>query len=151
MSGSKNRTGRATVPAPRSSSPRPVQVPSTLASPGRIAAYLLLLVLGLVVGLAGVMVQPLWLPGGLVLALAGAVAVFGGGRTLTGTRLGAALPAIGWFVMVLVANTQRPEGDFLVAASTGSYVFLLGGLALACLCVTVPVPGMRPPGPTDPR
>jgi hypothetical protein len=120
-------------------------VQSAVASPGRIVLYLLLFLLGGAVGLAGCLVQPMWLPGGLVLALAGAFALFCGGRTLTGTRLGAVLPAAGWFVMLLVANSPRPEGDFLVAASAGSYVFLLGGLALGVLCATAPPPAVLRP------
>ncbi|MFC1400902.1 MULTISPECIES: DUF6113 family protein [Streptacidiphilus] len=130
---------RATVPAPRSSSPRPAPDSDvTLGQGARITAYVLLTVAGVAVGLAGCFVQALWFPGGLLLALGAAFALFHGGRTLTGTRLGAALPAVGWFAMLLLANTQRPEGDFLLAANTGSYVFLLGGMALAVICATLP-------------
>jgi hypothetical protein len=129
---------RATVPAPRSSSPRPLDPAVTLGRGARTTAYLLLTVLGVAVGLAGCFVQALWFPGGLLLALGAAFALFHGGRALTGTRLGAALPAVGWFAMLLIANTPRPEGDFLLAASTGSYVFLLGGMALAVICATLP-------------
>ena len=129
---------RATVPAPRSSSPRPLDPDVTLGRGARTTAYLLLTVLGVAVGLAGCFVQALWFPGGLLLALGAAFALFHGGRALTGTRLGAALPAVGWFAMLLIANTPRPEGDFLLAASTGSYVFLLGGMALAVICATLP-------------
>ncbi|MFC1412769.1 DUF6113 family protein [Streptacidiphilus sp. N1-12] len=138
MSRPQDRTGRATVPAPRSSAPRPEPVPERIASPGRIVAYLLLTVLGAVVGLAGCLVQPMWFPGGLALALGGAFALFYGGRTLTRTKLGATLPAVGWFVMLLAANSPRPEGDFLITGSFGTYVFLLGGLALAVICATMP-------------
>jgi hypothetical protein len=138
MSRPQDRTGRATVPAPRSSSPRPDPALEANWSRGRIAAYALLTVLGAAVGLAGCFVQALWFPGGLLLALAGAFALFYGGRTLTGTKLGAGLPALGWFGLLLVANSPRPEGDFLVAASAGSFVFLLGGLALAVICATMP-------------
>ena len=129
---------RATVPAPRSSSPRPLDPDVTLGRGARTTAYLLLTVLGVAVGLAGCFVQALWFPGGLLLALGAAFALFHGGRALTGTRPGAALPAVGWFAMLLIANTPRPEGDFLLAASTGSYVFLLGGMALAVICATLP-------------
>ncbi len=140
MSRPQDRTGRATVPAPRSSSPRPEPEPVAAWSRGRIAAYVLLFVLGAAVGLAGCFVQALWFPGGLLLALGGALALFYGGRVATGTKLGAGLPAVGWFVLLLVANSPRPEGDFLVAANLGSFVFLLGGLALAVICATMPSP-----------
>lgn len=138
MSRPQDRTGRATVPAPRSSSPRPAPAPEQLPAQGRIAAYVLLVVLGAAVGLAGCFVQPMWFPGGLLLALAGAFAVFYGGRTLTGTKLGAGLPALGWFAVLLAANSPRPEGDYLMAGTLGSFVFLLGGLALAVICATMP-------------
>jgi len=132
MSRPQDRTGRATVPAPRSSSPRPEPAGRAGWSRGRIAAYVLLFVLGAAVGLAGCFVQALWFPGGLLLALGGALALFYGGRALTRTKLGAGL--------LLVANSPRPEGDFLVAANLGSFVFLLGGLALAVICATMPSP-----------
>jgi hypothetical protein len=138
MSRPQDRTGRATVPAPRSSSPRPEPVPETIGSSARTAAYVLLTLLGAAVGLAGCFVQPLWFPGGLALALAAAFAVFYGGRALTGTKLGAGLPALGWFAVLLVANSPRPEGDYLVLADLGSFVFLLGGLGLAVICATMP-------------
>ncbi|TDU04387.1 hypothetical protein EDD99_2846 [Streptomyces sp. 846.5] len=130
---------RATVPAPRSSSPHSAPDSAVpLGRGARITAYVLLTVLGLAIGLAGCFVQALWFPGGLLLALGASFALFHGGRVLTGTRLGAALPAVGWFAILLLANTPRPEGDFLLAASTGSYVFLLGGMALAVICATLP-------------
>ncbi len=138
MNRPQDRAGRATVPAPRSSSPPPEPADPAGWTAGRIVLYALLTVLGAVVGLAGCFVQALWFPGGLVLALAGALALFYGGRTLTGTKLGAGLPAVGWFALLLVANSPRPEGDFLVAANLGSFVFLLGGLALAVICTTAP-------------
>ena len=138
MSRPQDRTGRAIVPAPRSSSPRPEPALEAPWPRGRIAVYAVLVVLGAVVGLAGCFVQALWFPGGLLLSLAAAFALFYGGRTLTRTKLGAGLPALGWFGMLLVANSPRPEGDFLVAGNLGSFVFLLGGLALAVICSTMP-------------
>ena len=137
MSRPQDRTGRARVPAPRSSSPRPAPGPAA-PSRGRIAVYAVLVVLGAAVGLAGCLVQALWFPGGLLLSLAAAFALFYGGRTLTRTKLGAGLPALGWFGMLLAGNSPRPEGDFLVAGNLGSFVFLLGGLALAVICATMP-------------
>ncbi|MEY9963268.1 hypothetical protein ABIA33_001301 [Streptacidiphilus sp. MAP12-16] len=136
----QDRLGRATVPAPRSSSPGPVQGRTALGHGARGIAYVLLILLGLIVGLAGCFVQALWFPGGLLLSLGGAFALFHGGRVLTGTRLGAALPAAGWFAMLLVANSPRPEGDFLLTAGLGSYVYLLGGMALGVMCATLPSP-----------
>ncbi|MER6358021.1 DUF6113 family protein [Streptomyces sp. NPDC001634] len=121
---------------------QPVGAPS----PGRIAAYLGLFVLGAVVGAAGGLVQSGWFPGGLLLALAGAGGLFVGGARATGARAGALAPAAGWMLAVLLLTASRPEGDFLFGAGVGSYLFLLGGMALAVICATL-APGRQPGGP----
>ena len=143
-----NQLGRATVPAPRSSSSQPPSAGYPLGARARGAAYLVLAVLGIAVGTAGVFVQALWFPGGLVLALAGLLALCCGGRVLTGTRAGAALPAAGWFAVQLVALSPRPEGDFLLASSGGSYAFLLGGMIVSVTAATMrTLPRVLQPGP----
>ncbi|MFI7009101.1 DUF6113 family protein [Streptomyces sp. NPDC050145] len=114
------------------------------ASPARIAALLLLLVLGALAGLAGALVQSGWFPGGLLLALVGAAGLFLGGARLLRTRTGALIPAAGWLVAVVLLTTSRPEGDFVFGAGLGSYVFLLGGMAVAVMCATLGA-GRQPP------
>lgn len=109
----------------------------TAPSGGRIAAYLGLFVLGAVIGAAGALVQPGWFPGGLLLALVGAAGLFLGGAQAVGTRGGAVAPAAGWMVAVVLLTASRPEGDFLFGAGFGSYLFLLGGMALAVMCATL--------------
>ncbi|WP_330307117.1 MULTISPECIES: DUF6113 family protein [unclassified Streptomyces] len=111
--------------------------PLTRPSGGRIAAYLGLFVLGVVVGTAGALVQSGWFPGGLLLALAGAAGLFLGGARATGTRAGAVAPAAGWMVAVVLLTASRPEGDFLFGAGVVSYLFLLGGMAVAVMCATL--------------
>ncbi|MCX4971633.1 MULTISPECIES: DUF6113 family protein [unclassified Streptomyces] len=111
--------------------------PVTAPSGGRIAAYLGLFVLGAVIGAAGALVQPGWFPGGLLLALVGAAGLFLGGAQAVGTRGGAVAPAAGWMVAVVLLTASRPEGDFLFGAGFGSYLFLLGGMALAVMCATL--------------
>ncbi|MFE9647946.1 DUF6113 family protein [Streptomyces sp. NPDC006365] len=106
-------------------------------SGGRIAAWLGLFVLGAVVGAAGALVQSGWFPGGLLLALAGAAGLFLGGARALGSRAGAVAPAAGWMVAVILLTASRPEGDFLFAAGAGSYLFLLGGMAVAVMCATL--------------
>ncbi|MET8449579.1 DUF6113 family protein [Streptomyces sp. NPDC005209] len=120
---------------------QPLQRPSA----GRIAAYVGLFVLGAVVGLAGSLVQAGWFPGGLLLALAGAAGLFLGGARAVGGRAGAVAPAVGWVITVIGLSTGRPEGDFLFGAGGGSYLFLLGGMALAVICATLG-PGRQPGG-----
>ncbi|WP_037676286.1 DUF6113 family protein [Streptomyces griseus] len=112
---------------------QPLQRPSA----GRAAALLGLLVLGAVVALAGSLIQSGMFPGGLLLALAGAVGLFLGGARATSSRGGAVAPAVGWTVTVILLTASRPEGDFLFGAGGGSYLFLLGGMALAVICATL--------------
>lgn len=103
----------------------------------RIVAYVVLAVLGGAVALAGALVQAGWFPLGLLLALAGAVGLFLGGARLTRTKIGAAAPAGGWMLVVVLLTTSRPEGDFLFGTGAGSYVFLFGGMFAAVMCATV--------------
>lgn len=104
---------------------------------GRSVAYLGLFALGAVVGAAGGLVQAAWFPGGLLLALGGAAGLFLGGARAVGSRAGAVAPAAGWMVSVILLTASRPEGDFLFAAGVGSYLFLLGGMAVAVMCATL--------------
>ncbi len=112
---------------------QPLKPPSA----GRIVAYLGLFLLGAVVAVAGALVQAAWFPGGLLLALAGAAGLFLGGARAAGSRGGAVAGAAGWIVMVVLLTVSRPEGDFMFAAGGGSYLFLLGGMALAVICATL--------------
>ncbi|MER5294842.1 DUF6113 family protein [Streptomyces pharetrae] len=120
--------------------------PLTRPSPGRIAAFLGLFLLGALVGGAGALVQAAWFPGGLLLALAGAAGLFLGGARATGGRGGAIAPATGWMIAVVLLTASRPEGDFVFAAGIGSYLFLLGGMAVAVICATLG-PVRQPGGP----
>ncbi|MFE4670079.1 DUF6113 family protein [Streptomyces sp. NPDC056716] len=122
---------------------QPLRRPSTR----RIAAHLALFVLGLVIGVAGTLVEAAWFPGGLLLALAGAAGTFLGGALATGGRGGAVASAAGWMLSVILLTTTRPEGDFAFAAGAGSYLFLLGGMAVAVICATLGL-GRQPGGPS---
>ncbi|WP_345582209.1 DUF6113 family protein [Streptomyces prasinosporus] len=118
---------------------QPLRPPSA----ARFAAFLGLLLLGAVVGAAGALVQPAWFPGGLLLALAGEAGLcLGAARALRG-RGGAVAAAGGWVLAVVLLTASRPEGDFLFAAGSGSYLFLLGGIAVAVICATL-APGRQP-------
>ncbi|MEU3371034.1 DUF6113 family protein [Streptomyces sp. NPDC006711] len=103
----------------------------------RIALYALLVVVGALVAAAGALVQAAWFPGGLVLALAGAVGLFWTGTRLMGGRGGVGAPAAGWLITVVLLTASRPEGDFVFGAGIGSYVFLVGGMAGAVICATI--------------
>ncbi|MDX2853169.1 MULTISPECIES: DUF6113 family protein [Streptomycetaceae] len=109
----------------------------------RRAAYPVLAILGALVGVAGSLVQAAWFPGGLLLALAGSAALFHGGARLTGTRLGAVVPAAVWLITVMLLSSARPEGDFLFANGISPYVYLLGGAMAGVMSATLVQP--RPP------
>lgn len=106
-------------------------------SAGRAAAYVGLFLLGAVVGAAGALVQAAMIPAGLLLALLGAAGTFLGGAHAMGTRAGAVAPAAGWIISVILLTATRPEGDFLFGAGVVSYLFLLGGMAVAVMCATL--------------
>ncbi|CAL9572528.1 hypothetical protein SUDANB176_04869 [Streptomyces sp. enrichment culture] len=120
---------------------QPLRPPSA----ARIAAFLGLFLLGAVVGAAGALVQPAWFPGGLLLALAGEAGLCLGAARALRSRAGAAAAAVGWALAVVLLTASRPEGDFLFAAGAGSYLFLLGGIAVAVICATL-APGRQPDG-----
>ncbi|AKZ57954.1 Integral membrane protein [Streptomyces ambofaciens ATCC 23877] len=120
---------------------QPLRAPSL----GRAALYLGLFVLGAVVGVAGALLQPAWFPGGLLLALAAEAGLCLGAGRAAGRRGGAVAPAAGWALAVVLLTTSRPEGDFLFAAGSGSYLFLLGGIAVAVMCATL-APVRQPDG-----
>ncbi|MFC5911416.1 DUF6113 family protein [Streptacidiphilus monticola] len=135
------------IPGPRSATPqRPPARTPPLGRGGRVVSYLLLAVLGVLCGFAGSLIAMLWLPVGLLLALAGCGALFYGGGLLTGTRTGAALPAVAWFVSLLYVTEPRPEGDFLLGASIGGYLLLFLGALTGVLCTARPGlgGGLRP-------
>ncbi|MGP3985255.1 DUF6113 family protein [Streptomyces sp. 3N207] len=111
----------------------------------RVAVYAALVVLGLLTGTAGTLVQGGWFPFGLLLALAAAVGLFWGGAKLCRTKVGAAAPSAGWVLAVLLITPSRSEGDFLFAAGIASYVYLFGGMLAAVMCTTVALPA--PPVP----
>ncbi|MFJ8584973.1 DUF6113 family protein [Streptomyces sp. NPDC093595] len=116
-------------------------------SAARAVSYTGLVVLGAVVGAAGSLVQGGWVPGGLLLALAGTAGLFYGGLRLTGTTVGVGAAAAGWLVAVVVLSLGRPEGDGVFAGGIVELVYLLGGMAVAVICATAirtPPPGGPP-------
>ncbi|MEV6316024.1 DUF6113 family protein [Streptomyces sp. NPDC051776] len=116
---------------------------------GRLTAYVVVFVLGALVGGTGALVQAAWFPAGLVLALLGVAGVCYGGVKVLDSRVGAAVPAGGWLITVMLLTATRPEGDFVFGAGAGSYVFLLGGLFVAVMCATLP--HVPPPAVQAPR
>lgn len=124
---------------------QPLRPPSA----ARAGAYLVLFVLGGVVGVAGALIQPAWFPGGLLLALAGEAGLVLGASRVMRSRAGGGVVAAGWMLVVILLTTSRPEGDFLFAAVAGTYLFLLGGIGVAVICATLG--GGRQPRGTSAR
>ncbi|MFE9423032.1 DUF6113 family protein [Kitasatospora sp. NPDC006697] len=94
----------------------------------RFTLYALAFLAGAVDALCGCFVQPLWSPWGLALALAATLGAFYGSLRASGTKVGLAAALAGWLVVMFVLLAPRPEGDFVLSSSAGSYVYLLGGL-----------------------
>lgn len=115
--------------------------------PQRYSAYAVLAVLGLLTGAAGSLVQAGWSAGGVPLALAGAAGLFWGGAQFTRGKAGAAIPAAGWLLAVVLMTLPRPEGDFVFGTGLGTYVFLFGGMLIAVICATLALPAV--PVPAD--
>ncbi|MFI5663020.1 DUF6113 family protein [Streptomyces sp. NPDC051684] len=158
MSGDKNRRAAASSgkasggsasggkAAPGGAAAQNVDLPFSFSGfgAGRTAVLLVLFVLGAVVAVGGALVQGGWFPGGLLLALVGAAGLFHAGARLASGRAGAVAPAAGWVLAVILLTASRPEGDFLFGAGAGSYLFLLGGMAVAVMCATFWLPGQPP-------
>ncbi|MFJ8650599.1 DUF6113 family protein [Streptomyces sp. NPDC093546] len=106
-------------------------------SAARTLSYAGLAVLGFLVGVAGSLVQGGWVPGGLLLALAGTAGLFYGALRLTGTPVGVGAAGAGWLAAVLLLSRGRPEGDGVFAGGIVELVYLLGGMAVAVMCATM--------------
>ena len=141
-------------------SPRPENRPGARAesrpgtrpapSPGprlnaRAAWYVLLFALGALVGTAGSFVQSAWFPGGLILALLASAGVFYGGLRATGTQLGVVASGAGWLVAIVLLSFGRAEGDGAFGGGVAEMIYLLGGMAIAVICATLP--RLSPPAP----
>lgn len=102
------------------------------------AVYGVLFVLGIFLGIYGAFFfsVSLWvLPAG---AIAGIVVNFVACRVaglVMRTRMGAALPAAGWLLAVVVLAAKRSEGSLIITGTTAGYVFLFGGTAAAVAAV----------------
>ncbi|MGH8868008.1 MAG: DUF6113 family protein [Actinomycetes bacterium] len=108
----------------------------------RVLRYAGLALAGALLGVAGAFLHavpldvmgarlPLLLP--VVLGVLAVVVV--GGGVVTGGRLGAALPALGWLLCTLPFAFPRPEGDLVVGAGGTSVAYLLLGVVVAGLGV----------------
>lgn len=112
----------------------------------KAVAHAALALLGVLVGLAGALVQAGWLPGGLLLALLATAALFYGGLRAVGGQSGVVSSGAGWLAAVVVVGFGRGEGDKVFWGGLADLVFVLGGMALAVMCATLSVlPQQRGP------
>ncbi|WP_347280137.1 DUF6113 family protein [Frankia sp. CcI49] len=146
--GPKQAAARAVEPAAGAGKPvaRPVVPSSRPEEPGRaflVGSYVFGVIAGFVLGLYGVvLVASGPRPGGTLISVGLLLALIGNTgvpllvRWLTGTRLGAMIPLIGWTPIVLALAASRTEGDLLLKATATGYLFLAIGV-LAPVVVAV--------------
>ncbi|MFG1703993.1 DUF6113 family protein [Nonomuraea sp. M3C6] len=96
------------------------------------AAYGMLFVLGVVMGVVGGFTHPVWQIGPLPLA-AGVwvLALFGvclGAGKLMRARLGVFVTAVGWLLVTMPFTLQLGSGDLVIAQGAPGYIYLYGGL-----------------------
>jgi hypothetical protein len=110
----------------------------------RLGAALLVTVLAAWLALVEVFWLPLRVfgvpvPVSVVAAVVGNLLLVGLAARLTGSRLGAAVPAVVWLVVAVGASLRRPEGDLLLIGGGVlgflSLAFLLAGVVAAAFAV----------------
>jgi hypothetical protein len=131
--------------------PKPAQPAATApATPGKwppwrmgLAAFVLV-VLGALVGVGGAFLHLRSVPAGiewpvgLVFGLLCAGALGAAGGMYVRSRAGAAFPAVGWTIAVVVLTQPRPEGDVVVGGGGPAFGFMLGGLITQGVVVVLP-------------
>ncbi|MGI5286982.1 DUF6113 family protein [Nonomuraea polychroma] len=98
------------------------------------AAYGMLFVLGVVMGVVGGFTHPVsvWHFGSIpVAAIVWVLALFGvclGAGKLMRARLGAVVTAGGWLLVTLPFTLELGSGDLVIAQGAAGYIYLYGGL-----------------------
>jgi uncharacterized membrane protein len=140
---------RGAVPPPATLPARPEDEPGL---PFLVAAYAVLVFLGVVLALLGVFLLfagprtgggSLIVPIGLVIAVVGHPAAALLGFRMTGTRAGTMAPLLGWVAVVLPLASGTAEGDVVLPGTSLSVIYLMVGvLAFAAVALTTrPVRG----------
>ncbi|MFB4279390.1 MULTISPECIES: DUF6113 family protein [unclassified Nonomuraea] len=96
------------------------------------AAYGMLFVLGVVMGIVGGFTHPVWQPGPIPgSAVVWVLVLFGvclGAGKLMRARLGAMAAALGWLLVTMPFTLELQAGDLVIAHGAAGYVYLYGGL-----------------------
>jgi len=116
------------------------------------ATYAVLFALGAELGGVGSFLVPLRvgavvLPLSIVIAVVGNAAVGVFGARGTGSRLGAAVPGLGWLLVVGVLASARPEGDVVLTGGPVGLGFTVGGALAATAVIGWPLRPASPPSP----
>ena len=118
---------------------------------------LLLLLLGLVIGVAGAFIQAqrlvldtAWgvvsIPWGVPVVWVGLVIVIRGGVWGLGSRWGGWAVAGGWLAATVALSAESPSGDVALSGGGRQFVYLLGGVILASAAASIALPrGARGP------
>jgi hypothetical protein len=103
------------------------------------AAYGMLFVLGLVMGVVGGFTQAAWhvgpvafvgvIPGSAIGWLLALFVVCLGAGKLMGSRLGVSVTALGWLLVSMPFSVKLSQGDLVISGSPAGYVYLYGGMA----------------------
>jgi uncharacterized membrane protein (UPF0136 family) len=111
----------------------------------RIVNYLLLVVVGVVVGAVGTIAhQSTWtiggvaLPWGLVLALVGYTALLVGLRLLSRSRIPALITALGAILVIVLFSQQSAGGSALILNDLLGQVWLVAPIVIAALVMAWP-------------
>lgn len=118
---------------------------------------MLLLVLGLVIGLAGAFVQAQrvlvstpWgevaVPWGIPVVWLALIAAIRGGTWAIGTRWGGWMVLLGWLAVTVALSAESPSGDVALSGGGRQLTYLLGGVVLASAAASLPLPR----GPRNP-
>ena len=118
---------------------------------GRWVLGLLLLLLGLVIGVAGAFIQAqrlvldtAWgvvsIPWGVPLVWIGLVIVIRGGVWALGSRWGGWAVAGGWLAATIALSAESPSGDVALSGGGRQFVYLLGGVILASAAASISLP-----------
>ncbi|WP_432926130.1 DUF6113 family protein [Microbispora sp. CA-135349] len=114
--------------------------PGPLAGAVTGAAYGVLFLLGLVLGVVGGF-QHAWYAGQVPVAAIAWLAVlfavpYGMGR-LMGGKLGALAPGVGWLLVSFLLSTPQRAGDLAIAGNSAGYWYLYGGAVAVAAAVVV--------------
>ncbi len=115
----------------------------------------LLLVLGLVLGLAGAFVQAqralidapwgiVTIPWGVPAVWIALLAAIRGASWALRSRWGGWAVLVGWLIATVALSAETPSGDVALSGGSRQLVYLLGGVILASAAASLPVPRSRP-------